>query len=66
MMADKLTLDPQLLEVLACPQDKGPLDYDHEEQLLINPRMGIAYRIDDGIPVLLIDEAQPHPAHNEV
>lgn len=62
MTADKRTLDPQLLEVLACPQDKGPLDYSHEEQLLINRRLGVAYRIDDGIPVLLIDEAQPYPA----
>lgn len=62
MTADNSKLDPQLLEALACPQDKGPLDYSHEEQLLINPRLGIAYRIDDGIPVLLIDEAQDYPS----
>lgn len=55
-------LDPQLLDILACPQDKGPLEYAEDEQKLINPRMGIAYRIDDGIPVLLIDEAEPYPA----
>ncbi|QYH19784.1 Trm112 family protein [Corynebacterium aquatimens] len=57
-----MSLDPRLLEILVCPQDKGPLRYDEGEQLLINERLGVAYRIDDGIPVLLIDEAQPHPA----
>lgn len=52
-----MSLDPQLLEVLACPKDKGPLRYLESEQLLVNERLGLAYRIDDGIPVLLIDEA---------
>ncbi|MHA2788900.1 Trm112 family protein [Corynebacterium sp. S7] len=54
-----MSLDPKLLEVLVCPKDKGPLTYLEDEQLLVNERLGIAYRIDDGIPVLLIDEAQP-------
>lgn len=57
-----MSLDPKLLSVLACPKDKGPLRYLDEEQLLVNDRLGIAYRIDEGIPVLLIDEAQPYPA----
>ena len=52
-----MSLDPKLLEVLACPKDKGPLRYLESEQLLGNERLGLAYRIDDGIPVLLIDEA---------
>ena len=52
-----MRLDPKLLEVLACPKDKGPLRYLESEQLLVNERLGLAYRIDDGIPVLLIDEA---------
>lgn len=60
MTADTPTLDPQLLDILACPQDKGPLEYLQDEQLLVNRRLGVAYRIDDGIPVLLIDEAQPY------
>lgn len=57
-----MSLDPKLLNVLACPKDKGPLRYLYDEQLLVNDRLGIAYRIDEGIPVLLIDEAQPHSA----
>lgn len=55
-----MTLDPKLLGILACPQDKGPLTYDKDKQLLVNERLGVAYRIDDGIPVLLIDEAEPY------
>ena len=62
MTANNTTLDPQLLDILACPKDKGPLEYLKEEQLLVNRRLGIAYRIDEGIPVLLIDEAEPYPA----
>lgn len=57
-----MSLDPQLLEILVCPQDKGPLVYDEPEQLLINERLGVAYRVEDGIPVLLSSEAQPYPA----
>lgn len=57
-----MSLDPKLLDVLACPRDKGPLEYLEDEQVLVNERLKIAYRIDDGIPVLLIDEATPWPA----
>ena len=57
-----MSLDPKLLDVLACPQDKGPLTYKEDEQLLVNERLNIAYRIDDGIPVFLIDEAQDYPS----
>lgn len=57
-----MSLDPQLLEILVCPQDKGPLVYDEPEQLLINERLGVAYRVEDGIPVLLSSETQPYPA----
>jgi len=50
-------LDPRLLEVLACPEDKGPLWYFADEQCLYNPRLHRRYDVRDGIPVLLIDEA---------
>ena len=52
-----MALDPTLLEIVACPDDKGPLHYLEAEQLLYNPRLKRSYRVDDGIPVLLIDEA---------
>ena len=56
-----MTIDPKLLEILVCPQDKGPLEYLEQEQVLVNSRLGIAYRIEDGIPVMLIDEAITWP-----
>ena len=52
-----MSLDPKLLDILACPRDKGPLEYLEGEQVLVNPRRTIAYRIDEGIPVMLSDEA---------
>jgi uncharacterized protein len=48
-------LDEKLLGMLVCPADRGPLL--HVGDLLYNPRLRRAYRIDDGIPVLLVDEA---------
>ena len=52
-----MTLDPQLLEILACPEDKGPLLYLESEDALYNPRLKRRYRIQDDIPIMLIDEA---------
>jgi uncharacterized protein len=52
-----MALDPKLLEVLACPKDKGPLLYFADEDALYNPRLHLRYRITDDIPNMLIDEA---------
>jgi uncharacterized protein YbaR (Trm112 family) len=49
-------IDEKLLSIIVCPADRGPLMYTAE--LLYNPRLRRAYRIDDGIPVLLVDEAR--------
>jgi uncharacterized protein YbaR (Trm112 family) len=53
-----MALDPQLLEILACPEDKGPLLYLEDEDALYNPRLKRRYRIQDDIPIMLIDEAE--------
>jgi uncharacterized protein YbaR (Trm112 family) len=53
-----MALDPQLLDILACPEDKGPLLYFEDEQALYNPRLKRRYAIRDDIPVMLIDEAE--------
>ncbi len=53
-----MALDPQLLEILACPEDKGPLLYFEDEQSLYNPRLKRRYAIRDDIPVMLIDESE--------
>ncbi|MBO0730242.1 MAG: Trm112 family protein [Acidimicrobiaceae bacterium] len=53
-----MSLDPKLLEILACPEDKGPLLYFEDENALYNPRLKRRYAIRDDIPVMLIDEAE--------
>lgn len=53
-----MALDPKLLEILACPEDKGPLLYFADEDSLYNPRLRRRYAVKDGIPVMLIDEAE--------
>jgi uncharacterized protein YbaR (Trm112 family) len=53
-----MVLDPKLLEILACPKDKGPLLYFANEDALYNPRLRLRYRITDDIPIMLIDEAE--------
>ncbi|HYJ56582.1 MAG TPA: Trm112 family protein [Mycobacterium sp.] len=50
-----MALDDTLISILVCPADRGPLLLVGDQ--LYNPRLRRKYRIDDGIPVLLIDEA---------
>jgi len=52
-----MSLDPLLLDVLACPVDKGPLLWFEDEDVLYNPRLHKSYAVVDGVPVLLVDEA---------
>ena len=53
-----MTLDPKLLEILACPEDKGALFWFEGEDALYNPRLRRRYAVRDGIPVMLVDEAE--------
>ncbi len=53
-----MALDPQLLEILACPEDKGPLLYFEAEDTLYNPRLRRRYTVRDDIPIMLIDESE--------
>jgi uncharacterized protein YbaR (Trm112 family) len=53
-----VALDPKLLEILACPEDKGPLLYFEDESALYNPRLKRRYAVRDDIPIMLIDEAE--------
>ena len=53
-----MALNPKLLEILACPEDKGPLLYFEDEASLYNPRLKRRYSIKDDIPIMLIDEAE--------
>lgn len=52
-----MALDPKLLEILACPEDKGSLLYFAAENVLYNPRLKRKYRVEDDVPQMLIEEA---------
>ncbi|MEY3588676.1 MAG: hypothetical protein RJA47_1272 [Actinomycetota bacterium] len=52
-----MAIDPALLSILACPQDKGPLFYVEDEDFLYNPRLRRKYPVRDDIAVMLIDES---------
>ena len=51
-------LDETLLELLVCPKCGGELEYRPEELALLCHTCRLRYKIEDGIPVMLIDEAE--------
>ena len=51
-------IDKELLEILACPQCKAPIREEADKLVCTNPKCGLRYPIRDGIPVMLIDEAE--------
>lgn len=51
-------IDSRLLSVLVCPVCKGPLIYDREANELISVQAGLAYPINDGIPIMIPEEAR--------
>lgn len=50
----------ELLNILVCPLDKGPLTLSADGKWLINPRNGYRYPIRRGIPVMLIEEGRKY------
>lgn len=51
-------IDKELLDILACPKCKAPVKLDGEKLVCQNAQCGLRYPIRDGIPVMLIDEAE--------
>jgi uncharacterized protein len=51
------SLAPLLIELLVCPEDRQPLLYVPEEDVLYNDRLRRIYKVIEGIPDLLIDDA---------
>ena len=49
-------IDPALLEILACPACRG--EVEEKENKIVCLKCGRKYPIKDGIPVLLVDEAE--------
>lgn len=54
-------LPPELKEILACPRCKGGLEFQEPEGEIHCLACRLAFRIDDGIPVMLLDEARTLP-----
>lgn len=54
-----MTIPQQLLEILVCPKCRGELEYRESEPSLVCHQCKLKYPVRDGIPIMLIDEAQP-------
>ena len=53
-----MTIDAELLEILVCPNDRADVSYIEAEQVIVCSGCGYRYPVRDGIPVMLIDEAE--------
>ena len=60
-----IVLDPKLLEILACPLCKGELTPLPDHSALDCPACRLRYRVDDGIPIMLPEEAEALPPKKE-
>ena len=58
-------IDPNLLAILVCPVSKGPLKYNRETNELWCAQSGLAYPVEDGIPIMLSDKARELTAQEQ-
>lgn len=55
-----MSVPKELLDILVCPKCKGDLEYRAAPvEELICKTCRLRYAVDDGIPIMLIDEAKP-------
>jgi uncharacterized protein len=54
-----MPIAPELKEILACPKCKGELEFREVEDRIVCHHCKLVYRIEDDIPVMLVDEARP-------
>lgn len=54
-------IDPQLAAILVCPVDKSDLAEDEAASRLVCSECGRRYPVRDGIPVMLVEEAEGGP-----
>ena len=58
-----VTLDAKLLKLLACPNCRGAVDYVEADAVVECQQCHYRYPVREGIPVMLVDEAdKPAPA----
>jgi uncharacterized protein YbaR (Trm112 family) len=53
-----MPVDKELLEILVCPNCRGEIEYREREELIVCTKCGLRYPVRDGIPVMLIEEAE--------
>ena len=53
-----MTIDAELLSILACPECKAPVKMIGEKIICQNPQCGLRFPIREGIPVMLKEEAE--------
>ncbi|MCS6859669.1 MAG: Trm112 family protein [Abditibacteriales bacterium] len=58
-------IDPKLMEILVCPDCHGDLEEWEAQQRLVCQKCGKRYPVRDGIPVMLIEEAELPPPSGE-
>jgi uncharacterized protein len=51
-------MDKKLLDILVCPLCKGALTYQEKQKKLICKACALSFRIEDDIPIMLVDEAE--------
>ncbi|MEW5850559.1 MAG: Trm112 family protein [Myxococcota bacterium] len=54
-----MAVPKELLDILVCPKSKAPLTYDQQRNALICEASQLVYRVEDDIPVMLVEEAEP-------
>lgn len=54
-----MAINPELLEILACPQCKGNIRLNPDQDGLVCEACRLVYEIRDDIPIMLIEEAKP-------
>jgi uncharacterized protein len=54
-----MSINKELLDILACPKCKGAISLNESQDGLICRQCKLLYEIRDGIPIMLIDEAKP-------
>ncbi|MDX1386557.1 MAG: FHA domain-containing protein [bacterium] len=54
-----MTVSKELLEILVCPITKGPVYYDEKRDGIVSEKAGVVFPVQNGVPVMLEDEAYP-------
>jgi len=53
-----MDFNTKLLETLICPIGKDKLNYNKEKEELISKKSKLAYKIENGVPILIPNQAR--------